>query len=456
MKKPELAWVSPHDLIPYDRNSRTHPAWQIAQIIASIEEFGFANPILVGDDGVIIAGHGRLAAALQMGLEEVSVVRLGHLSEAQRRALVIADNKIAENAGWDEDMLRQELEALQAEAFDLDVLGFDMDELNAILDFDADDDSEPALPGEDDHVPEPDPVYASEAGDVWILGDHRLLCGDSTDPDAVAILCDGFLVDCVWTDPPYNVNYEGTAGKIQNDDMSAADFRKFLVSAFMAGASVMRPGAPIYVAHADTEGLAFRKAFVDAGLKLSGCLIWEKPSLVLGRSDYQWRHEPILYGWKPGAAHSWYGARDKTTVLNHDGEAIRLQSDGTIQVSIGDQVVIIEGENLSMRSVDTSIIRHDKPSRNPDHPTMKPVSLIERYLANSSKPGDLVLDLFGGSGSTLIACEKMGRKARLMELDPRFCDVIVNRWQEYTGKTAVLEADGRSFDQVRGHRVKVA
>lgn len=452
----KIEFLPTHEVVPYDRNSRTHPAWQIAQIAASMEEFGFTNPILLGSDGVIIAGHGRLAAAQQLGLEEVPVIRLDHLSQAQQRALVIADNKIAENSGWDEALLREELAALQEEAFDLDVLGFDMDELNALLDTDGEDDAPPAAPGDPDHVPEPDPIYATQPGDVWILGDHRLLCGDSTSAAEVNVLCDGDLVDCVWTDPPYNVNYEGTAGSIQNDNMAASDFRKFLVSAFSAAFSVMRAGAPIYVAHADTEGLAFRKAFVDAGLKLSGCLIWEKPSLVLGRSDYQWRHEPILYGWKPGAAHSWYGARDKTTVVSHNGESIRVMADGTIQVSIGDQVVVVEGQNLSMRSVDTSIIRHDKPARNGEHPTMKPVGLIERYLANSSAAGDVVLDLFGGSGSTLIACEKMGRRARLMELDERFCDVIVNRWQQFTGKTAVLEADQRSFDKVRAQRCKAA
>ena len=210
------------------------------------------------------------------------------------------------------------------------------------------------------------------------------------------------------------------------------------------------------MAHADTEGLSFRKAFVDAGLKLSGCLVWVKPSLVLGRSDYQWRHEPILYGWKPGAAHSWYGARDKTTVIEHKGEAVRIMDDGSIQVDVGGQVVVVEGENLSMRSLDSSVIRADKPARNGEHPTMKPVSLIEGMLANSSIKGDSVLDLFGGSGSTLIACERMGRRARLMELDPRFCDVICKRWQELTGKKAVHEESGVEFDKVRGKKCKAA
>lgn len=452
----KVEFLPTHEVVPYDRNSRTHPAWQIAQIAASMDEFGFTNPILLGSDGVIIAGHGRLAAAQQLGLEEVPVIRLDHLTPAQQRALVIADNKIAENSGWDEALLREELAALQDEAFDLDVLGFDMEELNALLDFESEEDGPPALPGDADHVPEPDPIYATELGDVWILGDHRVLCGDSTSAAEVSLLCEGEPVDCVWTDPPYNVNYEGTAGKIENDNMGAGEFRKFLVSAMSAAFSIMKAGAPIYVAHADTEGLSFRKAFVDAGLKLSGCLVWVKPSLVLGRSDYQWRHEPILYGWKPGAAHQWFGERNKTTVIEHKGESVRIMADGSVQIDVGGQVVVIEGEGLTMRSLDSSVIRADKPAKNADHPTMKPVDLIVGMLENSSRPADTVLDLFGGSGSTLIACEKMGRRARLMELDPRFCDVIVNRWQQFTGKTAVLEADGRTFDQVRGARCKAA
>ena len=453
----KIEHLPPAELVPYDRNSRTHSAFQIAQIVASIEEFGFTNPILLGADGVIIAGHGRAAAAQQVGLETVPVIRLDHLTPSQQRALVIADNKIAENAGWDEEMLRSELAALSEEAFDLDVLGFDAEELDALMSgLDDDGDGAPAAPGDPDHVPDPDPIYATQAGDIWILGDHRLMCGDSTDAGAVSILCDGEEVDCVWTDPPYNVNYEGAAGTIQNDHMDAGAFLKFLTEAFSAAHANLRTGGPIYVAHADTEGEAFRKAFRMAGFKLSGGLVWVKPSLVLGRSDYQWRHEPILYGWKPGAAHSWYGARDKTTVIEHGGESMRIMDDGTLQIDMGDQTVVVEGENLTMRSVNSTVIRVDKPSRNTDHPTMKPVELIVRALDNSTIGGDAVLDLFGGSGSTLIACEKRGRRARLMELDEKFCDVIVKRWQEFTGKTAELEGDGRSFDQVRGARCKAA
>lgn len=453
MREPPLQidMVPPASLTPYAGNARTHPEWQVAQIANSISEFGFTNPILIDARGNIIAGHGRLLAAQRLELDEVPVIKLEHLSDAQRRALVIADNKIAENSGWDEAMLRHELAQLHDEAFDLDILGFDEEELDRLLEFDEEEEA-PAAPGDPDHVPEPEPMHVSSTGHVWLLGDHRLMCGDSTSKVDVDVLCDGGLADCCWTDPPYNVNYEGSAGKIANDHMEAGDFRKFLVEAFAAAAASMRAGAPIYVAHADTEGLTFRRAFVDAGFYLSGCLVWVKPSLVLGRSDYQWRHEPILYGWKPGAAHTWYGGRANTTVVEHKGEAVRIMPDGAVQIDVGGQVVIVEGENMTMRSEDSSVIRADKPARNAEHPTMKPVQLIRDMLENSSAKGDVVLDLFGGSGSTLIACEGSGRRARLMELDPKFCDVIVRRWQELTGKKATLEGDGRSFEEIKAAR----
>lgn len=450
----QIEMMKTADLVPYARNARTHPEWQIAQIVASINEFGFCNPILIADDNTIIAGHGRCMAAFRMGLAEVPCIRLDHLDDVQRRALIIADNKIAENAGWDEDLLREELDALAGDAFDLDILGFSETELGELLSFEDDGTSLPAVPGDEDHVPEAPAIYTSQAGDIWIMGGHRLMCGDSTSGADVEALCAGELVDACWTDPPYNVNYEGSAGKIQNDNMGNADFRKFLVSAFSCAAAVMRTGAPIYVAHADTEGLNFRKAFTDAGFKLSGCLVWVKPSLVLGRSDYQWRHEPILYGWKPGSAHSWFGGRANTTVIEDKGESIRVMPDGSLQIEVGGQCIVVEGKDMTMRSIDQSVIRCDKPAKNGDHPTMKPVSLIRGMLENSTERGAQVLDLFGGSGSTLIACERMGRVARLMELDPRFADVIVLRWQELTGRKALRESDGLAFDDIRARQTK--
>jgi DNA modification methylase len=439
--------IATERLVPYARNARTHPDWQIAQIAASIAEFGFVNPILVGGDGVIIAGHGRLLAAQQLGLAEVPVIELGHLSEIQRRALVIADNKIAENAGWDEDLLRTELAALQTDGFDLDVVGFseaELDELLAGIDADT---GLPAALGDPNFVPDALQTPVCRSGDLWILDGHRVLCGDATLEADAQRVCDG-MVDACWTDPPYNVDYEGSAGKIANDNMGAAEFRRFLLSAFSAVHKVIKAGGPIYVAHADAEWQSFRGAFRDAGFKLSSCLIWVKPSLVLGRSDYQYRHEPILYGWKPGAAHKWFGGRANTTVFEAAGEKLRVMPNGTLQVDIGDQTVVIRGEGLELEALEGSVLRFDKPARSAEHPTMKPVELIGRMLENSTRAGAAVYDPFGGSGSTLIACHQAGRKARLLELDPRFVDVIVDRWQRFTSRQAVRE-DGVRFDELR-------
>lgn len=439
-------------LIPYARNARTHSDGQIAEIAASIVEFGFTNPILVAADGMILAGHGRLLAAQRLGMAEVPVIVLAHLNAAQRRALVIADNKIAENAGWNEELLAAELRALQDEGFELEILGFSDDELADILGGLEDEAAGlPAL-GDPDHVPETAARPVTVRGDIWCLGDHRVMCGDSTSLSDMGLLCGERLVDACWTDPPYNVNYEGSAGSIKNDNMSAKAFRKFLSEAFKAAHSVMRAGAPIYVAHADTEGVNFRRGFEDAGFKLSGCLVWVKPSLVLGRSDYQWRHEPILYGWKPGAAHSWYGGRANTTVIDQPGAPLRVMPDGTLQIDLDGQVLVISGKDIAVEALDQSILRFDKPARNAEHPTMKPVALISEMLGNSTKAGDLVLDPFGGSGSTLIACHQDGRIARLMELDEKFVDVIVRRWQEFTGLEAVLDGDRRSFADLASRR----
>jgi DNA modification methylase len=440
-------------LVPYARNARTHPEWQIAQIAASIAEFGFTNPILVGDDDVIVAGHGRLLAAEQIGLEEVPVIVLRHLTETQRRALVIADNKIAENAGWDEELLRRELAALQDADFDLGLTGFGEDELAQVLSGLDEDDAGadlPAMPGDPDAVPETPAEPVSRRGMIWELGKHRVMCGDATDRADAEALVGGARMAACWTDPPYNVDYEGTAGKIENDAMGDTEFRRFLASAFSVAAGVMKRGAPIYVAHADTEGFNFRGAFRDAGFKLSGCLVWVKPSLVLGRSDYQWRHEPILYGWKPGAAHKWFGGRARTTVIDDAGEPVRVMPDGTLQLDVGGQTILVSGENLSLETADGSVLRFDKPARSVEHPTMKPVALISEMLGNSTARGDLVYDPFGGSGSTLIACEQSGRRAYVMELDPRFADVIVTRWQKVTERQAVLADDGRTFDELAG------
>ncbi len=394
-------------LVPYARNARTHSDAQVAQIAASIAEFGFTNPILAGSDGVIVAGHGRLAAAQKLGLDAVPVVVLDHLTSTQRRALVIADNRIAENAAWDEELLRVELEGLQDEGFDLDLTGFDADALAELLVGD-----EPDNEGQtdDDAVPEVSETPVSRPGDVWQLGPHRLLCGDATVAASYAALLDGETVDMVFTDPPYNVNYANSAkdklrGKdraILNDNLGDG-FYDFLLAALTPMVAHCR-GA-IYVAMSSSELDTLQSAFRAAGGKWSTFIIWAKNTFTLGRADYQRQYEPILYGWPEGGERHWCGDRDQ-------GDVWQIK----------------------------------KPQKNDLHPTMKPVELVERALRNSSRRGNVVLDPFGGSGTTLIAADKSGRIARLIELDPKYADVIVRRWQDWSGKQAIRVADGLPFD----------
>jgi len=394
-------------LLPYARNARTHSDDQVAQIAASIAEFGFTNPILAGCDGVLVAGHGRLAAAQKLGLEVVPVVVLDHLTPTQRRALVIADNRIAENAGWDDAMLRIEIASLQGDDFDVSLTGFDADALAELMAGD-----EPDAEGEtdDDAVPEVSETPVSRPGDVWLLGGHRLLCGDSTVAESYDRVLDGEPVDMVFTDPPYNVNYANSAkdkmrGKdraILNDNLGDR-FYGFLLAALTPTIAHCRGG--IYVAMSSSELDVLQSAFRAAGGKWSTFIIWAKNTFTLGRADYQRQYEPILYGWPEGAQRHWCGDRDQGDVWNIK-----------------------------------------KPQKNDLHPTMKPVELVERAIRNSSRPGNVVLDPFGGSGTTLIAAEKSGRLARLIELDPKYADVIVRRWQEWTGKQATRESDGALFD----------
>ena len=438
MKFPDVKNLPVSSLVPYERNARTHGADQVEQLMRSIKEFGFTNPLLVDEQNRIIAGHGRLQAALALRMESVPCVVLAGLTDAQRRALILADNKLALNAGWDAALLTAELQDLKLEGFDLTLTGFSLEDLDAMvgdLDPENDPDAAPDLPAE--------PV--TKPGDVWVMGPHRLVCGDSTSVDNLDRLTQGALCDVCWTDPPYNVAYETKAGKIANDDLDDKEFRDFLGAAMTAAYTQMKPGASIYVAHADTEGLNFRAAYRAAGFKLSGCLVWAKDSLVLGRSDYQWKHEPILYGWKPGSRHRWYGGRKLTTIidLDQDSSPFKRRDDGKFEIRIGDAVMVIDGA-ATVQELVPSVINEPKPKRSEGHPTMKPVALIERMLRNSARPGDLVLDLFGGSGSTLIAAERLGMCARLSELDPGYCDVIVKRYEQYTGRKATLEvSDGQ-------------
>lgn len=356
-------------LVPYARNARTHSEEQVAQIAASIREWGWTMPVLVDEDGGLIAGHGRVLAARKLGLTEIPVMVAAGWTEAQKRAYVLADNKLALNAGWDAELLRVELTDLQAFDFDLGLTGFADDELAALTAVKTDGLTDP------DEAPNPPEIPVSCLGDVWLLGKHRLMCGDSTSVDDMEKLTAGQMVDMWLTDPPYNVAYEGgTKDKltIQNDNMADDDFRQFLRDAYVAASTVMKPGAVFYIWHADSEGYNFRGAARDAGWTVRQCLIWKKSSQVMGRQDYHWRHEPCLYGWKDGAGHLWASDRKQTTILEFD-----------------------------------------KPSRNGEHPTMKPVALFEYQMLNNTKGGDIVLDSFGGSGTTLIAAEKNGRIARL-------------------------------------------
>jgi len=380
-----LADVS--ELIPYVRNARTHSEAQVSQIAASIREFGFLSPILVAEDNTILAGHGRLAAALKLGLKKVPCVKENHLTETQKRAYIIADNKLSLNAGWDNELLAVELSELEGADFNLDLLGFDEAELSSIFDADKD-------VNDDDFDVEKEleePCF-SKTGDIWMLGKHRIICGDATKLETYKTLLENTKVNLVVTDPPYNVNYEGAAGKIKNDNMEDDKFYQFLFNSFVNMEQAMADDASIYVFHADTEGLNFRKAFQDAGFYLSGCCIWKKPSLVLGRSPYQWQHEPCLYGWKKKGKHKWYAGRKETSVWEFE-----------------------------------------KSKKNADHPTMKPIALLAYPIKNSSMTNSLVLDPFAGSGSTLIACEQTGRVCYAIELDEKYCDVIVKRYIEQVG-----------------------
>lgn len=384
-------------LVPYARNPRTHSVEQVSQIAASIVEFGFLNPILVDTTAGIIAGHGRLQAAKQLGLAQVPVVVLDHLTESQKRAYVIADNKLALNAGWDDEILRTEMAALAAEEFDMPVIGFSDDELADLL---ADPDA--AGNTDEDAVPEVPVTPVSKPGDLWQLGNHRLLCGDSTVLANVERVLEGALADMVFTDPPYNVDYGNTAKDklrgnnrtILNDNLGEG-FEQFLYDSCVNMLTVCK-GA-IYVCMSSSELHTLQKAFITAGGKWSTFVVWAKNTFTLGRSDYQRQYEPILYGWKQGADHYWCGARNQ-----------------------GDVWFV------------------NKPVKNDLHPTMKPVELVERAVQNSSKSRDIVLDCFGGSGTTIIACEKLSRQCRMIELDPKYCDVIVKRWEEFTGKKAEL------------------
>lgn len=403
------------EIIPYENNPRNNEA-AVAAVAASIREFGFKVPIVIDRDGVIIAGHTRHKAALQLGLETVPTIRADDLTEEQVQAFRLADNKTAELAEWDWDKLNAEL--AQLSGFDMQQFGFEPTE------------PEPEI--YEDDVPEIDDEAEPETkpGDIYELGAHRLICGDSTDPKVLAALTDGAEMDLILTDPPYNVAYEGKTADaltIQNDKQADRDFYAFLLKAFENMRTAAKAGAAAYIFHANIESVNFMQAFQAAGFKLSQILIWAKSNFALGHNDYQWKHEPILYGWKDGAGHYFSDSRVETTVID-DRQNINGMSKSELKNYI---------KELLQREPASTVIYEDKPARNAEHPTMKPVKLVAYLMRNSSRTGENVIDPFGGSGSTLIACEQTSRRCYTAELDPKYCDVIIQRWEKLTGQKAV-------------------
>lgn len=437
----KLEYVPIDELKPFAKNPRKISEAGLEKIRRSIEQFGFANPILVQQGtNVIIAGHQRWKAAKAAGLDRVPVVYLD-MDDETAKAYNIADNRTAEEAEWEPALLSELMSELKDIGFDLTLTGFEDKEIGEILNWAPDE----GVIVEEDNPPAPPDESITKPGCLWLLGDHRLLCGDATVKADMDKLMAGQLADMVFTDPPYNVDYTGgtsEALKIKNDNMDDSAFYNFLHDAFSCMLEVTKPGGGIYVCHADSEGINFRSAMVNAGWLLKQCIIWVKNSLVLSRQDYHWRHEPILYGWKPGAAHTWYGGRDKDTVWETPEFLTVEETDNgcVLHFTNGSHTVVLQVPSYEVVSatheIGTTVWRVERPTRNAEHPTMKPIELIARALRNSSKPGDVILDPFGGSGSTLIACEQLGRSCYTMELDPRYCDVIVERWQNFTGKKA--------------------
>ena len=388
----EMQLVAVSKLIPYVNNARTHSAEQVMKLRSSLREFGFINPVIIDREYNVIAGHGRIMAAKEEGIKEVPCVFVDYLTEAQKKAYILADNRMAMDAGWDEELLRVEIEALQGADFDIGLTGFDE---NDLADLFGNDDTSDVKDDDYDLSAALEKAAFVEKGDIWTVGRHRLMCGDATSSADVDALMEGKKANLVITDPPYNVAFESSDGlSIKNDKMANDKFYEFLLSAFKNMASHLESGGSAYVFHADTEGLNFRRAFVDAGFHLSGCCIWVKNSLVLGRSDYQWQHEPVLYGFLQNGKHYWSksAGRSQTTIWNFD-----------------------------------------KPKKNKNHPTSKPLDLLAYPIGNSSHENAIVIDTFGGSGSTLMTCEKTNRICHTMELDEKYASVILRRYVEDTG-----------------------
>lgn len=400
----EMNLVDIDKLIPYVNNARTHSKEQINKLRASIREFGFINPVIIDRDYNVIAGHGRIMASKDEGIDKVPCVFVDYLTDAQKKAYILADNRMALDADWDEELLRVEIESLQGADFDLNLTGFDEAEL---MDIFGDDNQSRAKYDDFDLTAALEKASFVEKGDVWTVGRHRLMCGDATSSEDVSTLMGNTKANLILTDPPYGVSFKSSSGlTIQNDSMKNEEFYNFLLASFKCMAEHLENGGSAYVFHADTEGLNFRKAFIDAGFHLAGCCIWVKDSLVLGRSDYQWQHEPVLYGFVQNGKHKWYSDRKQTTIWNFD-----------------------------------------KPKRNANHPTSKPLDLLSYPIGNSTQENGVVIDTFGGSGSTMMACEQMNRICYMMELDEKYASVILRRYVENTNNAegVFVERNGRKI-----------
>lgn len=463
----EVRLVAVDALLPYARNAKTHGKAQVAAIARSMKEVGFTNPLLIADGG-ILAGHGRLMAAKSLGLTRVPCIDLSHLPEDKRRALVLWDNRSAEiDSGYDLEMLKLETDDLRALGLDLEAeTGFAEEDLAKL--FEGMVDAEPPGGGGDpDDVPDVPVVPHSRLGDVWEIAGHRVMCGSSLEAPAWDALMRDEMADLVFTDPPYGVSIgdkndsiakaqgrKNKTGGILNDELQGDDLYKFLLTMLKCVTDRMKPGASIYVYHADSEGLAFRAAMRDAGVKIRGCLIWKKNTFSLGRSDHQWIHEPALFSWREGAAHRWFGGRKQSTFFDlGDSNPFQKMEDGRWRVAVGDQVFIVSGD-ATVEALPGSVFSEPKPSKSELHPTMKPVPLVSRHLKNSARPGDIVVDAFGGSGSTAVAAHQLGMKSRLMELDPKYVDVIVRRLEMFTGARAVHAVTGEAFPGDGGVRAE--
>lgn len=430
----KIEYLRTGSLTPYEKNARKHTDEDLETIIQSIEQFGFDDPIGIwSEKNIVVEGHGRLIAAKRLGIKEVPCIRLDHLSDEERKAYALAHNKTAEMSDWDFDLLEEELRALGGSGYDMTAFGF---EIGDTEDMDAE---------EDDYEPEIPEQPRTKLGDIYKLGEHRLICGDSTKPETLGDLMEGKLASLMITDPPYNVSLGMSNGKalskeeakilhrrtdgliIQNDEWkNEAEFIDFLTAAFSTSLQFLKAGGVYYIWFASYQSLNFRIAAQRSGLTIRQELIWVKSIFSFGRQDYQWQHEPCLYGWKDGAGHYFVDDRTISTIFEEKPDLKNMKRQELQELL----------EKFYDGTVPTTVIREDKPTSSKLHPTMKPIRLISRQIRNSSKKGELVLDIFGGSGSTLIAAEQLGRKCNIVELDPKFCDVIIDRFERFTGKEA--------------------